>query len=82
MFNVQDRTHGDLMQIGSKEMECWGKGIKTMQVQGLIQVFKQSLKTPKAVQEFVDYCGLEDTGYITLRRNIWSRKSFYLLEVK
>jgi len=84
MYKILERTQ-DCMEVTSQELQFRSRGRGLMQVIGNTETFTNTaLKTPGAVQQFVDYCGLEDTGIAILRAaNSGNfRKILFLLEVR
>lgn len=84
MYKILERTQ-DCLEVTSQELKYRSKRRGLMRVVGNTETFiNTSLKTPKTVQQFVDYCGLEDTGCAILRAaNSGNfRKILFLLEVR
>ena len=79
MYKILERNR-DCLEVTSQELKYCRRRI------GLIPVIRdtESLKTREAVQQFVDYCGLENTGTAILRpANSGNfRKILFLLEVR
>ena len=84
MYKILGRNR-DCLEFTSQELKYRSLGRGLAQVIGNTESFKNTaLKTPKAVQQFVDHCGLEGTGCMILRpANSGNfRKILFLLEVR
>lgn len=84
MYKILERNR-DCLEFTSQELKYRSQGKGLAQVIGNIESFTNTtLKTPKAVQQFVDHCGLEGTGCEILRpvNSGNFRKILFLLEVR
>ena len=84
MYKILERNR-DCLEVTSQELKYYNMGRGLAQVIGNTESFTNTaLKTPKAVQQFVDHCGLEGTGCMILRpANSGNfRKILFLLEVR
>ena len=84
MYKILERNR-DCLEVTSQELKYCSKGRGLAQVIGNTESFTNTaLKTPKAVQHFVDHCGLENTGSEILRpvNSGNFRKILFLLEVR
>lgn len=84
MYKILERTQ-DCLEVTSQELKYRSRGRGLMQVIGNTETFiNTALKTPRVVQQFVDHCGLEDTGCAILRATNSGnfRKILFLLEVR
>ena len=75
----------DCLKVTSQGLKYRSLGRGLAQVIGNTEFFTNTaLKTTKAVQQFVDHCGLENTGSAILRpvNSANFRKIFFLLEVR
>ena len=83
MYKILGRNR-DCLKVTSQGLKYRSLGRGLAQVIGNTESFTNTaLKTPKAVQQFVDHCGLEGTGSEILRPvNVVNfRKIFFLLKV-
>ena len=84
MYKILERNR-DCLEVTSQELKYCSKGKGLAQVIGNTESFTNTaLQTPKAVQQFVDHCGLEGTGCAILRpvNSGNFRKILFLLEVR
>ena len=84
MYKILERNR-DCLEVTSQELKYCSRGKGLAQVIGNTESFTNTaLKTPKAVQQFVDHCGLEGTGSEILRpvNFVSLRKILFLLEVR
>ena len=84
MYKILERNR-DCLEVTSQELKYRSQGRGLAQVIGNTEFFTNTaLKTPKAVQQFVDHCGLENTGSAILRpvNSGNFRKILFLLEVR
>ena len=84
MYKILGRNR-DCLKVTSQGLKYRSLGRGPAQVIGNIESFTNTaLKTPKAVQQFVDHCGLEGTGSEILRPADSGnfRKILFLLEVR
>ena len=84
MYKILERNR-DCFEVTSQELKYRSREKGLAQVIGNTESFiNTALKTPKAVQQFVDHCGLEGTGCMILRpANSGNfRKILFLLEVR
>lgn len=84
MYKILERNR-DCLKVTSQGLKYRSLGKGLAQVIGNTESFTNTaLKTPKAVQQFVDHCGLEGTGCMILRHvNSGNfRKILFLLEVR
>lgn len=84
MYKILERNR-DCLEVTSQELRDRSRGRGLAQVIGNTESFTNTaLKTPKAVQQFVDHCGLENTGCMILRpvNSGNFRKILFLLEVR
>ena len=84
MYRILERNR-DCLEFTSQELEDRSRGRGLAQVIWNTEFFTNTaLKTPKAVQQFVDHCGLEGTGSEILRpvNSGNFRKILFLLEVR
>lgn len=83
MYKILERNR-DCLEATSQELKYRSREKGLAQVIGNTESFTNTaLKTPEAVQQFVDHCGLEDTGCAILRpvNSGNFRKILFLLEV-
>ena len=84
MYKILERNR-DCLEVTSQELKFYNMGRGLAQVIGNTEFFTSTaLKTPKVVQQFVDHCGLENTGSEILRpiNSVNFRKILFLLEVR
>ena len=84
MYKILGRNR-DCLKVTSQGLKYRSLGRGLAQVIGNTKSFTNTaLKTPKAVQQFVDHCGLEGTGCMILRpvNSGNFRKILFLLEVR
>ena len=84
MYKILERNQ-DCLEFTSQGLKYRSLGKGLAQVIGNTESFKNTaLKTPKAIQQFFDHCGLEGTGSEILRpANSGNfRKILFLLEVR
>ena len=84
MYKILERNR-DCFEVTSQELKYRRREKGLAQVIGNTESFTSTaLKTPKAVQQFVDHCGLEGTGRAILRpvNSGNFRKILFLLEVR
>lgn len=82
MYKILERAQ-NCIEVTSQELQFRNR--EFMQVIGHTETFiNTALKTPRAVQQFVDQCGLEGTGSVLFRvANSGNfRKILFLLEVR
>ena len=83
MYEILERNR-DCLKVTSQGLKYRSLGKGLAQVIGNTESFTNTaLKTPKTVQQFVDHCGLENTGSVILRPvNVVNfRKILFLLKV-
>ena len=83
MYKILERNR-DCLKVTSQGLKYRSLGRGLAQVIGNTESFKNTaLKTPKAIQQFFDHCGLENTGSAILRpvNSGNFRKIFFLLKV-
>lgn len=84
MYKILERTQ-DCIEVTSQELQFRNREREFMQIIGHTETFiNTALKTPRAVQQLVDQCGLEGTGRVIFRAaNSGNfRKILFLLEVR